>query len=379
MAPIAVAFAVIHLGGSPTDLGLVVAVGVLPQLVFTLVGGVVADRIPKNHVMIAANVASGLLQAVAAWLLLTGRAEIWHLGVLSLLRGTVSSIFYPASAGIVPQTVPRELLQPANVLLRLGLNATNIGGAAIGGVIVGLAGPGWAIAVDAASYLIAALVLRAMRVRVFDRAPGSSFVTELRLGWRAFASRRWLWAVVVGFSFGMASHSGAISVLGPIVAEASLGGATVWGLVVAAEGIGLIAGGLVALRLRASRPLRLGVTAMLTLPLPVVLLAVEAPVAVIAAGAFLLGVAIELFAVNWDLSVQGHVPGELLSRVYAWDAVGSISLMPLGLAAVGPIADTVGTSAALWGCAAVGFVAMAAQLLVRDVRNLGRPDESTAG
>jgi predicted MFS family arabinose efflux permease len=379
MAPIALAFAVIHLGGSPTDLGLVVAVGVAPQVIFMLVGGVIADRVPKNQVMVWANVASAVTQGIAAWLLLTGRAEIWHLGVISLARGTFSALFFPASSGIVPQTVPRGLLQPANGLLRLGINATNIGGAAAGGLLVGLAGPGWAIAVDAISYLAAGIILGAMRVGVFERTEASSFVTDLRLGWQAFAARRWLWAVVIGFSLGMAAESGAMSVLGPIVAETSLGGATAWGVVLAFQGVGLLIGGLIALRVRARRPLLFGVTAMLALPLPIVLLAVEAPVAAIAGGALLLGIGIEVFSVNWDLSVQGHVPEDLLARVYAWDAVGSICLMPVGLAVVGPIADQLGVTATLWTCAALALVAMAAQLLVRDVRVLGRPDLEPTG
>lgn len=378
MAPIALAFAVIELGGSPTELGLVVAVGVLPQIVFMLVGGVIADRIPKNVVMVWSNVASAAVQAVGAWLLLTGRAEIWHLAVLSLVRGTLSALFYPASAGVVPQTVPRELLQPANALLRLGINGTNIGGTALGGVVVGVASPGWAVLVDAISYLVAAGFLQAMRVRVIDHERGS-FVEDLTLGWRAFASRTWLWAIVIGFSFAMAANAGAMGVLGPVVAEQSLGGATVWGIVLAAQGLGLIAGGLVALRVKARRPLVFGLLGALVIPIPIVLLAVGAPAFAIGAGAFVVGVGIELFVVNWDISLQGHVPGELLSRVYAWDAVGSICLMPVGLAVVGPIADAAGVEATLWGCAALIAVATAGQLLVRDVWRLGRPDLDEPG
>jgi hypothetical protein len=138
--------------------------------------------------------------------------------------------------------------------------------------------------------------------------------------------------------------------------------------------MGLIAGGLVALRVKARRPLVFGLLGALVIPIPIVLLAVGAPAFAIGAGAFVVGVGIELFVVNWDISLQGHVPGELLSRVYAWDAVGSICLMPVGLAVVGPIADTAGVEATLWGCAALIAVATAAQLLVRDVWRLERPD-----
>ena len=149
MAPVALAFAVLELDGSATDLGFVLALAILPQIFFLLVGGVIADRLPRHLVMVGSNLVAGAAQAVAAYLLLTGRAEIWHLAVIALVRAVASSFFFPASQGIVPQTVPTEKLQPANALLRLALNATNIGGAALGGLLVAAAGPGWAIGFDA--------------------------------------------------------------------------------------------------------------------------------------------------------------------------------------------------------------------------------------
>ena len=147
MAPVALAFAVLGLGGSATDLGIVLALSILPQVFFLLVGGVIADRMPRHLVMVASNLVAGLAQAVAAYLLISGNAEIWQLAVIGLVRAVSSSFFYPASQGIVPQTVPTEDLQSANALLRLALNATNIGGAALGGLLVALAGPGWAIGI----------------------------------------------------------------------------------------------------------------------------------------------------------------------------------------------------------------------------------------
>ena len=202
MAPVALAFAVLELGGSATDLGLVLAVAILPQIFFLLVGGVIADRVPRQLLMVGSNVAAGVAQAVAAVLLLTGRAEIWHLAVIALVRAVASSFFFPAQQGIVPQTVPVDELQQANALLRLVLNATTIGGAALGGLLVAAAGPGWAIAFDALTYFAGAVILFGIHVHAPAREESESFVSELVHGWRAFRSRAWICAgiVVVGIA-----------------------------------------------------------------------------------------------------------------------------------------------------------------------------------
>ena len=373
MAPIALAFGVLSLGGSAGDLGLVLTLSILPQIVFLLVGGVIADRLPRQRVMVVSNLVSGLAQAVAAGLLITGRAEIWHLAVVAVVRAVASSFFFPAQQGIIPQTVPVELLQPANALLRLTLNATNIGGAALGGIVVATAGPGWAFAFDALTYFAAAALLLPMRIAAPARDAATSFVAELRDGWVAFRSRTWLWVVVIGFGFSNAAQTAALNVLGPIVAEESLGGARVWGLVLAAQGLGLVAGGVIALRIHPARPLLVGVAAALLFVPPIALLALGAPWPLVALAALLAGLGMELFSVFWDLSLQGHVPNELLSRVYAWDALGSFVLMPAAYAVVGPLSEAFGVSATLWGCAAIVMVAIAAQLLSRDVRELPHP------
>jgi predicted MFS family arabinose efflux permease len=377
MAPIALAFGVLELGGSAGDLGFVLTLSILPQIVFLLAGGVVADRLPRHLVMIASNAVSGLAQAAAAFLLLTDRAEIWHLAVIAVVRSVASSFFFPAQQGIVPQTVPAGLLQPANALLRLTLNATNIGGAALGGAVVAAGGPGWALAFDAATYAAGALFLLPMRIVPPERASVQGFLAELRDGWGAFRSRTWLWVVVLGFAFSNGAQSAAFNVLGPIVAKESLGGAGVWGVILASTGIGLVLGGLVALRIRPARPLLVGVAAVVLLVPPIALLALRAPWQAIALAAVLSGIGIELFSVFWDLSVQGHVPNHQLSRVFAWDAIGSFVLMPAAYAVVGPVSEVVGITATLWACAAISTVAILAQLLSRDVRELSHPTPRT--
>ena len=236
MAPIGLAFAVLDtLHGSRTELGLVLAARAIPNAVFILLGGVIADRLPRHLVMVTSNVASMATQGAVAALLLTGNAEVWQLVVLSALNGTVAAFFFPASQGIVPQTVPEPMIQQANALLRLALNAANVFGAALGGVLVAAAGPGWAIAIDAASFGAAALFTAMLSLPEVVREQAPNFVRELAEGWAAFRSRTWFWSIVAQFSILNAAFVGAFQVLGPVQANAHYGGARTWGLILGAE------------------------------------------------------------------------------------------------------------------------------------------------
>ena len=371
-ANVALAFAVLDLTGSKADLGYVLAARSLPQVVFLLAGGIWADRLPRHRVMVASNVLSGLSQGAVAALLLSGHARVWHLAALAAVNGASSAFFFPASTGILPQTVPRPMLQSANALLRLGLNGGFIGGAALGGLVVGATSPGTGIACDAASFLLAALFVGFMRIPASLRMEGSSFVGELVEGWREFSSRPWLWAIVLQFGFVNAAEQGSEQVLGPAIAKAHLGGATAWGLILTAQSVGLVAGGLVLLRLRPERLLRAATLGfLLTVPF---LLALSVPVALagVVAGAALAGIGIEVFQVLWDTTLQQEIAQEKLSRVSSYDALGSFVLIPLGLAAAGPIAQVVGTRPTILGAAALSLTATLAVLLVRDVRTIRR-------
>ena len=373
-ANVALAFAVLELTGSKADLGYVLAARSLPQVVFLLAGGVWADRLPRHRVMVVSNVVSGLSQGAVAVLLLSGHARVWHVAALAAVNGSSSAFFFPASTGIVPQTVPRLMLQSANALLRLGLNSAAIGGAALGGLIVGLTSPGVGLACDGASFLLAALLIGFMRIPASLRLEGSSFVAELAEGWREFSSRPWLWAIVAQFGFVNAAQQGSEQVLGPAIAKAHLGGATAWGLVLTAQALGLVAGGLILLRLRPRRLLRAATLGfLLTIPF---LLALSVPVALVGviAAAALAGIGIELFQVLWETALQQEIPQEKLSRVSSYDALGSFVLIPLGLAVAGPIAEAVGTRPTILGAAALSLSATLAVLLVREVRTIERGD-----
>jgi MFS family permease len=373
MAPIGLAFAVLdNLHGSRTELGLVLAARSIPMAAFILLGGVIADRLPRHAVMVTSNAFSMATQGAVAALLLTGNAHLWELVVLSVLNGTSAAFFFPASQGIVPQTVPETMIQQANALLRLALNAANVLGAAAGGALVAAAGPGWAIAIDAASFGAAALFTSMLSLPEVIREHAPNLVRELAEGWNAFRSRAWLWSIVAQFSILNAVFVGSFQVLGPAQSKAHYGGARLWGVILGAEAAGLICGGLVMLRARPQRMLLLATFSTLVLALPLALLGPPAAAAVVAAAAFVSGFGLEVFAVCWDTTMQQQIPGHMLSRLYAYDALGSICLVPVGLAVIGPLADAIGTRPTLYGAAALVVAATLPVFAVRDVRELRR-------
>jgi MFS family permease len=372
MAPVALAFAVLDLTGSTSDLGLVLAARQIPTVIFILFGGVWADRLPRHHVMVASNLLSGASQAATAALLLAGHAQIWQLAALAAVNGSSSAFFFPASTGVIPQTVPATLLQQANATLRLALNATNITGAALGGILVAATSPGWAIAIDAASYGLAALAIGAMHLPPGLRIEGSTVLHELRDGWHDFWSRTWLWAIVLQFAVVNAVETGALDVLGPAVAKKQLGGAGAWGAVLAAVSLGLVVTGTVMLRWQPRRILLMATFGIFPMIFPLVALAWPGPLVLVIVCGFLAGAGIEVFGVLWDTAMQQEIPGEKLSRLSSYDALGSFVLMPVGLAVAGPLGAAIGLRTTFIGSSVLIVAATALVLLSRDVRTLER-------
>jgi Major Facilitator Superfamily len=373
MAPVALAFGVLTtLHGSATDLGIVLTARLVPTVCFILLGGVLGDRLPRNLVMVGSNAVSGASQATAAVLLLTGRASVTSLAVLAAVNGLSSAFFMPASEGIVPLVVDADWLQQANALLRLSVNATNILGAAIGALVVTAASPGWAIAVDATTFLIAAAATAAMALPPRPSGEAESVLHDLRVGWGDFWSRTWLWAIVIQFGVVNAAQTGAVDVIGPKVAKQHLGGAGAWGAFLTATSIGLVASGILLMRWRPQRLLYVATLAVFPFALPLLALAVPVSTPLLVATGLLWGVASEVFGVMWTVAMQQQIPQDKLSRVYSYDMLGSFVLMPLGVAAAGPVSALVGDRIALVGCAVLTIAATVPVLFSRDVRTLER-------
>jgi len=377
VAGIALAFAVLSVThDSATKLGLVLAARTVANTALVLVGGVVSDRLPRNLVLVGSSFVQAGAQAATAALVFSGHATVGLLMGLQALYGAGDGFVVPAFVGLLPQTVSPERLQEGNALQGLSRNVVWVVGPALGGILVVAGSPGIALAVDAASFVAAALLLLEIRVEPAERT-GTSFLHELREGWREFTSQTWLWATVALFGVGNFMWSGCWLVLGPAIAKHHLGGAGAWGIVLAAFGIGSVLGGVLALRITPSRPLVVAVVAPLPLSIQLIALAFPAPTWLLAAIAVACGGGLAVHLALWFTVFQQNVPARAQSRVSSYDALGSFVLIPLSLAVVGPVAAALGFRTTLLGAAAVDAVCLAVMLLIPSVWAIRRPPVPT--
>lgn len=369
MAAVALAFAVLEIGGSTTEVGLVLAAEAFPLVATVLAGGVVADRVSRRAVMVVADLVRVASQTTIAVLLLTGAAEVWMLAALAGVAGAATGFFSPASTGLLPEVVLVEQLQPANALRTSAVSTGEILGPIVGGLLVAAAGAGWAIGADAATFAVSAALLAMLRLPPREEAPETSFLADLREGWAAFRSRRWVWAVVLNFMVGNLVW-GAWGVLGPVVSDQDLGGAAAWGAVLTAMGVGALAGSVMATQARPRRPLLLVAGADCLFAVPLAVLAVSPPVVLLACGAFVSGAGMALAISVWEATLQRHIPRASLSRVSSYDWFGSLAFYPLGIAIWGPISSVIGIGTSLWLAFGLAVTATLALVSIRDVRRL---------
>lgn len=380
VAPVALAFGVLETTHSATDLGIVLTARELVMVLLLLFGGVFADRMQRQAIMASTAALSAVAQAVTGALFLTHTSQVWSLAALAAVNGLALAFWFPAAVGMIPSTVSANQLRQANSLLGLARNSSGVAGAALGGVMVALIGPGLGLEIDAASFLAAAVLVYFIHTRATAAAQARPGVLrEMATGWGEFWSRAWLWGIVIQFSLFNMAYVGAMSVLLPIVARRSLGGPAAYGAIYAAAGVGAIVGGLVMLRRSPGRPL-LVATGGVLLSIPFfLLLALGAPLLSLLLSGFIGGVGLETFGVLWSTTMQEQIPQEKLSRVSSYDAFGSFVFMPIGLAVAGPLAVLLGLRPAIWVALVVMTVPTLLVLLVRDVRTMTRRKSPLAG
>ena len=365
---VGVSFAVLDATGSTAELSYVLAAQIAPALILTLLGGVVADRIPPQRVIIAANIMIALGEGTFGILVLAGQPRLWQMILLEALTGTGMAIFYPASQALLPRVVPAEQMQQASALSRMAMNGGQMGGAVVAGVCVAAFGPGWALAACGVGMVGTIPPLLRIRAAAVERAHHSGMLSDLRDGWSEFRSHTWLWAIVAQFGVILMAWYGAFQVLGPVVAKTHLGGPAAWGAITAAESVGLIVGGLVSLRFSPRRPMLFVVVIGGAIAISPVSLAMLWPLPVVCLSSFGLGITMEIMMVQWTVALARRIPPERLARVSSYDALGSVMAMPVGALVAGPIASVIGVSVTQYGAAALILVATALALIPRDVR-----------
>lgn len=369
VTPVALAFAVLDLGGSATQLGLVVASFALAEVVTVLYGGVLGDRISRAVMMEGSAAGSSLCQLFLAGALVTGHASIPMLGIVGALNGCLSALSQPSSQAMTRLTVPPEELASAVAIRPLLQTTASTLGYALGGVLVAVVGPGWAIGVDAVTFAIAAVCYSRLRVPAEAARPRTSMLADLGEGAREVFAHTWLWLLIGQAMLYHLFFGGAQNVLGPIVVGGEHG-RSAWGLTLGALTAGFVAGGLLALVWRPTRVMRVGVLMLSLTALFPIAMAVSDLLWVVFLGAFLHGFGLQVFDVLWNLSIQRHVDPDKLARVYSFDIVGSFIARPLGLALTGPVAEAVGFDRwlVIVGCVMGGSSLLA--LLSADVRRL---------
>jgi len=352
---VALAFAVLHIGGSATALGLVIAARQAAAAGITIAAGVWADRLPRHLVLVAAATVQGAAQALTGALVISGRAEVWMLVVLAVAYGLADGFVLPTSQGLIPAIVSATRLQQANALLGLSRSVLGVVGPAIGGVLVAAGSPGGALLVDAATFFVAAILLS----KRADGVEPEPFLDEVREGWNEFRRQTWIWTTIVFFGIGNCAAASTF-VLGPLVAEQQYSGASTWAWLVSSFGAGTIVGGLVALRFRPRRPL--AASCLVTIPwmLQPLALGLYLPVQLLVMISVLAGVGLAVHLALWFTVFQQQVPEESRSRVSSYDSLFSFVLMPVGSAIAGPVSAAIGIPATLFadfaiqvGCFAV--------------------------
>ena len=366
--------------GSPSDVGIVLACHAVPLVGFVLVGGVWADRLPRNLVVVTTDLIRFGLHALLAALIFTGAVEIWHIAVIEACFGTAEAFYRPAFTGLVPQTVPEDEIQQARATLGTVETIAEFAGPALATVLVLGIGPGYAFALDAATFLVSAAFLVRLRPRPRGE-PGvrTTVVGELREGWSEFRSRTWIWVIVAVFSLGLLTAFGPWMTLGPTISLEHYDTRAVYGILATAMGAGTIAGALIGFRWRPRYPMRAGMLLALPLPFSLGSYALGPPFALLVPTFVAAGVGIALFDIWWHTALAERVPPHMLSRVTAYDWMGSLALLPSGYVLAGPLGEALGAVEVLSIGSAIALTALAGALAVRDVRDLRRLEPTAAG
>lgn len=371
LSPIALAYGVLSLkGATGSDLSLVMAARVTPMIIFMLLGGVIGDRFKRNRIVGGSDVIGSLFAATSAISFIDGFASVWLLCLMGGLFGILNALWWPAMSGVLPEILPKQSLQKGNAVVGLLSNFGFVAGALAGGTIVTLFGSGWALLVDAISFLIAGLLVWNIELPAMPVRERNSMFHDLKIGWFEFISRSWVVAIVISFTFMNLCFEATVSVLGPLAFNSGGHGPRNWSFNLAAITAGMILGGIASFKIHFSRPLVLGMISIALVPAWIYFMGFKLPLAIVLVGAFIAGMAVEIFTVVWGTSMQTNIPEQSYSRVVSYDAFGSYALAPLGIAFAGPLASLIGISHTLFVAASVALIAALIPLALKSVRDL---------
>ena len=371
VSPIALAYGVLSLpGATGKDLSIVMAARFVPLLAFMLFGGVIADRFQRNRLVGGSDILGSFLAAVSAISLIAGFSSTWLLALMGGLFGILNAIWWPAMSGVLPEILPKEKLQEGNAVVGLLTNLGYIFGTLGGGVLVSSLGAGWGLLVDAMSFFIAGVIVWRLPITGKNKEKSPGIIHDLVVGWKEFISRSWVIAMVVSFALINMAFESMLSVLGPLNFSDPVTGPKQWSYNLAGLSVGMLLGGIWALKVKIGRPLYLAMVLIAISAVWDYALALDLPMSLSVLAAIFSGISIEMFMVTWNTSLQSHVPEESYSRVSSYDTLGSFGIAPLGIVIAGPLAMHFGVNTILFVTGSTTLLASIASLLVPSVRNL---------
>ena len=374
--PVALAFAVLGIGGNATALGLVLLAGAVAGVASYQVAGVWSDRLSRRNLMLGADLTRMLVESAVAVLLFTRRAQIWELGTASALIAIASAVEATAAVGLIAQIVPPGRLQKANSLLSVSNSGASVAGPALSGLLVAAAGTGWAFAIDAASFAGSAVFLLAMPALGTVHTERQRFFAELAAGWREVTSRSWAWSTLIGNAFSNMAFA-VFTVLGPVVALHRLSGASGWGFISSGMTAGTLISGFIAMWYKARRPIAFGMAACMLTALPMLALAARLPLYLVVVSSVVGMLGVLVLNTNWDTAIQQVIPNELLSRFRSYDYLLAFVAMPVGFAIAGPLQSAYGADTVLYAASAFAIAANAIPAILPMVRAVVRHPDGT--
>ena len=378
MGPIALAFGILALpNGSANMLGLVLGATTVVFLLMAPFGGVIADKYGRARMVGVTDMAAGLVLFIQVAYFATGDVPLAVLLITNGFFGLMWGIFWPAFSGLMPAVLPEAGLQKGNALNAFMTNAGVISGAAVAGLLIEVFGVAFTLAIDAASFFISGLMIFTFR-HLTPRAEQTenTMLDDLLHGWKVFLSFRWIVIIVGAFSFIVMCWAAAENVLGPLIALEHFNGPKSWSFVISAESAGLIVGSLIAIKIKPKYPMRFLMLSSFTITFYIWSLAKPQSLLMIAFGAFLFGITLDLWGTLWSTALQRKVPRDSLSRVSSFDAMGSMMFRPVGLAIAAPLSTLFGIENFLQILAAITVVAIIVPLLDPQVRNMSYEDMS---
>ena len=371
ISPVALAFGVLALpGATAKDLSIVMAARMFPMIALMLFGGVVGDRFKRNRIVGGADVIGSAFAAISAISLIVNSASVLLLALMGALFGILNALWWPAMSGVLPEILPKEKLQHGNAVIALTTNIGYVIGALIGGTLVTAFGSGWALLVDAVSFLVAGILVWNLDLPTIIRENKNTVFQDLKSGWFEFISRSWVVTMVIAFAIINLGFESLLQVLGPLNFADIASGPKFWSFNLAALTLGMLSGSLISLKVHFPRPLLFAMLVIAASSVWDFSLAMKSPLWVTLICAFLSGMAIDIFMVVWNTSLQAHIPEESFSRVAAYDAFGSFGIAPIGVAFAGPAAAYFGITATLWVTGILTVVAALASLTVKSLRSL---------